>query len=123
MTFMFSERYTQRVTHHQSFISQITKSLTLKDFAVRVNYPKAINIGIDKTYIHGALHVTPIVFKNLAVEKVDVGGNLLLLGPVLIHGNSDATTFASFLQANWAVIDSDQPYQGQDFALTMIGLV
>lgn len=67
-------------------------------------------LGADKTYNLGELHVTITAFKHLALARRDTGSHPVFLGPILIHGNSDAATFAGFFKR----IDSGQQIQCLD---------
>ena len=65
---------------------------------------KSTILGVDKTFNLTDLHVTPLVFKNIAVKRRTTGDNPIFLGPILIHGNSDFETFHVFfseLSAVW----------------------
>ena len=53
-------------------------------------------LGIDKTYNLGQVHVTPTVFKHLAVLKRTTNDHPIMAGPILLHGSSDHHTFAEF---------------------------
>ena len=56
-------------------------------------------LGIDKTFNLGQLHVSIMVFKNISLVRQATLTHPLFLGPILIHGNSDWRTFASFFSA------------------------
>lgn len=66
-------------------------------------------LGIDKTYNLGPLHVTPTVFKNLSLVRAGTKDHPIFMGPILIHGNSDFNTYASFLSTINASLDSENP--------------
>ena len=53
-------------------------------------------LGVDKTFNLADLHATITVFKNLSLETKHTKEHPIFLGPILLHGNSDFSTFFAF---------------------------
>ena len=56
-------------------------------------------LGFDKTYNLGPMHVTVSVYKNIALFRRRTTEHPLFLGPLYIHGHSDADTYSFFFFA------------------------
>ena len=64
-------------------------------------------IGVDKTYNLSPLHVTPMVFKHLGLQRTGSESNHpLFLGPTMIHSNSDYQTW-KFPHTIHTALDTD----------------
>ncbi|XP_013388573.1 uncharacterized protein LOC106157457 [Lingula anatina] len=103
--------YLQSQIHYSNFVRKITHEkgkvptiicytdsqiLDLKRFCCTSPVAQSTVLGVDKTYNLGQCHVTTMVFKNLSVIRNGTNNNPVFLGPIIIHGNSDWQTFASF---------------------------
>ena len=66
----------------------------LKRFCCSGPATKSTVLGVDKTLAD--LHATITVFKNLSLETKHTKEHPIFLGPILLHGNSDFSTFFAF---------------------------
>jgi hypothetical protein len=55
-------------------------------------------LGVDKTFNIGPLHATVTAYKNLSLIKRQTRDHPIFIGPIFLHGNSDADTFLLFFQ-------------------------
>ena len=53
-------------------------------------------LSLDKTYNLGSLFVTVSTYVNMALRRLNTGDSPVFIGPLFLHGNSDASTFHSF---------------------------
>jgi hypothetical protein len=63
-------------------------------------------LGVDKTFNIGPLHATVTAYKNLSLIKRQTREHPIFIGPIFLHGNSDADTSScssSILLANCPV--------------------
>ena len=70
----------------------------VKRFCASDNTAETTVLGVDKTYNLSQLHVTVTTFKNIALLRQSTNTHPLFLGPILIHGNSDFSTFSRFFE-------------------------
>ena len=69
----------------------------VKRFCCSAPSARTTVLGVDKTFmLAGDLHVTLVVFKNLAVKRRDTHEHPTFAGPLFLHGNSDYQTYLSF---------------------------
>lgn len=54
--------------------------------------PKGSVLSFDKTFNLGVIYVTVAVYKNLAVVRHRTNEHPLFIGPLYLHGHSDAET-------------------------------
>jgi len=60
------------------------------------NGPSGSILSFDKTFNLGAIYVTVAVYKNLAVVRRRTNEHPLFIGPLYLHGYSDAETYSFF---------------------------
>ena len=53
-------------------------------------------LSFDKTYNLGSLFVTVSTYMNMALRRLNTGDSPVFIGPLFLHGNSDASTYHSF---------------------------
>ena len=60
------------------------------------NGPRGSVLSFDKTFNLGAIYVTVAVYKNLALVRRKTNEHPLFIGPLYLHGHSDAETYSFF---------------------------
>ena len=85
--------------HVPSFILYTDEQIKdVKRFCASDNTAETTVLDVDKTYNLSQLHVTVTTFKNIALLRQSTNTHPLFLGPILIHGNSDFSTFSRFFE-------------------------
>ena len=99
---LHTDPFVQNVSHNKKHVPSIIlyteeQISDVRRFCASGPVGATTVLGIDKTYNLGPLHVTPTVFKHLGIVRMGTSDHPIFPGPILIHGNSDYLTFASFL--------------------------
>ena len=55
-------------------------------------------VSVDKTFNLGPVHLTVTAYKQPSVTRKTIGDNLVFIGPMLLHGNSDIASLLPFFQ-------------------------
>ncbi|CAG2187890.1 unnamed protein product [Mytilus edulis] len=74
-------------------------------------------LGFDKTFNICDIHVTPSVFKQLSVTKIETGEPPLFVGPMFLHDCSHFDTYSIFfshLKTKLADVDTSELVIGSD---------
>ena len=93
--------FVQSVVHNKNTIPAVIcleeQILEIRQFCVKGNCV----LGFDKTLnLGGDVHVTPSVFKNLAVIRNYSEDLPILLGPVRLHGSYSHKIYKAFFSEN-----------------------
>ena len=67
---------------------------------------KSAVVGVDKTFNLGLLHATVTAYKNLSIKNRQTRDQPIFIGPIFLHGDSDAHTFLLFFQHLAGILSS-----------------
>ena len=67
---------------------------------------KSALVGVDKTFNLGPLHATVTAYKNLSIQNRQTRHRPIFIGPIFLHGDSDADTFLLFFQHHAGILSS-----------------
>jgi hypothetical protein len=75
-------------------------------------------LSFDKTFNLSSLFVTLSTYANKALLRMSTGDDPIFLGPVFLHGNSDAATYNVFFSCLSGIL-MDSIVGSSDWVLTM----
>ena len=67
---------------------------------------KSAGVRADKTFNLGPLHATVTAYKNLSIKNRQTRDHPIFVGPIFLHGDSDADTFLLFFQHLAGILSS-----------------